>query len=79
MAEKSYEDLDELLVKIRLGLAKVRQSDPAIADELKSLVAQLEFWIESLVVDSLKLTSLESATQRAKSSAKRRPKTPGRK
>jgi len=79
MVEKSYEDLDDLLAKFRLSLAKVRQSDPAIADELKSLVAQLEFWIESLVVDSLKLKSLESAKQKTKASTRRHPKTPGRK
>ena len=61
MEQKSYEELDDLLAKIRLLLFKVRQSDPATADELKSLVSQLEFWLESLTVDSLKLKELEKS------------------
>ena len=79
MAEKSFEDLDDLFAKVRLGLAKVRQSDPATADELKSLLSQIEFWVESLVVDSLKLKGLEGAKQVTKGPSQGRPKRAGRK
>ena len=59
MARKSFDDLDELMTRIRLSLARVRQIDPAAGDELKELFRQLEDWVESLVVDSLKLDSAE--------------------
>ena len=65
MTQNSYEQLDRLFAQIRLRLAQVRQSDPATADELRSLLSQLELWVESLVVDSLKLKSLESQPKRA--------------
>jgi hypothetical protein len=76
MEKKSYEELDELLAQIRLLLLKVRQSDPATADELKSRFSQLEFWIESLIVESLKLK--EPGSAREKAEVQRRAKTPGR-
>jgi hypothetical protein len=79
METKSYEELDELLAQIRLLLLRVRQSDPATGDELKSRFSQLEFWLESLIVESLKLKELESAGERVKVPAVRRAKTPGRK
>ena len=79
MTENSYEQLDDLFAQIRLRLALVRQSDPAIADELKGLVTQLEDWVESLVVDSLKLRSLEGGTEKATKSENRRRKRPGKK
>lgn len=65
MAQKSFDDLDELMTRIRLSLARVRQIDPAAGDELKELFRQLEDWVESLVVDSLKLDSAESAAKKA--------------
>lgn len=71
MTEESYEQLDELFKEIRLGLAKVRQSDPKTVDDLKSLLTQLEFWVESLVTDSLKLKSLEGLLQKTTELAKR--------
>ena len=74
MTEKSYEELDDLLVQIRLCLIRVRQSDPATAEELKGLVRQLELWIDSLVVDSLKLKSLKGRPDRATEAQKRRQK-----
>jgi len=64
MKEDANDAIDELLAKIRLKLLKLRESDPATTDELKSLLTQLEDWVEKLVVDSLKLESL-----------KRKPKT----
>ena len=71
MTEESYEQLDDLFKEIKLGLAKVRQSDPETVDDLKSLVAQLEMWVESLVADSLKLKSLEGLLKKTTELAKR--------
>lgn len=62
--ENASEQIDDLLVQIRLCLLRVRQSDPATADELKGLLTQLEDIVESLVVDSLKLKSLGSRPDR---------------
>jgi hypothetical protein len=76
---ENYEELDSLFAQIRLRLAQVRQSDPATAEELKGLVSQLELWVESLVVDSLKLRNLQSGTKRATKPGNRRQKRPGRK
>ncbi len=76
--ENASEQIDDLFVQIRLCLLRVRQSDPATADELKGLLTQLEDWVESLVVDSLKLRNLESGSDKATESAKRRRKKPGR-
>jgi hypothetical protein len=71
MTEESYEQLDDLFKEIKLGLAKVRRSDPETVDDLKSLVAQLEMWVESLVTDSLKLKSLEGLLRKTTELAKR--------
>ena len=76
MIENYYEELDSLFTQIRLCLGRVRQSDPATADEIKELVTQLEDWVESLVIDSLKLKSLESETKRATKAGNRRRKRP---
>ena len=78
MEESSYEQVDDLFAQIRLRLAQVRQSDPATADELRSLLSQLELWVESLVVDSLKLKSLESRPKRATTSHEAGQKRQGR-
>lgn len=77
MAEKSFDDLDDLQAQIRLRLAKMRQADPATTDELKDLLRQLEDWIDSLVVDSLKLKGLEDTAKAARSKAKKKLKTSG--
>lgn len=58
--QSSYDEIDELLVKISLSILKLRQSDPSTADELKSLINQLELWIESLVIAAHRLRRLES-------------------
>lgn len=75
MTDKSYDEIDTLLAKMRLSLGKVRQTDPATAEELKGLLRQLEDWVESLVVDSLKLKSLESRKPGAEAPTKASPKT----
>jgi hypothetical protein len=71
MTEESYEQLDDLFKEIKLGLAKMRRSDPETVDDLKSLIAQLELWVESLVADSIKLKNLEGLLQKTKELAKR--------
>ena len=68
---EQYEQVDDLFKQIRLCLLQVRQSDPVIAEELKGLVRQLEDWVESLVVNSLKLESLESMLRSTIQLAKR--------
>ena len=75
--ENASEQIDDLLVQIRLRLLQVRQSDPATADELKGLLTQLEDIVESLVVDSLKLKSLVSRPERGTEKSHR--KRPGKK
>ena len=59
------EQIDELFVSIRLQLLQIRQSDPEIVEELKSLLSQLEDSVESLVIDSLRLKSLEKPAKKA--------------
>ena len=58
--------MDELFVGIRLQLVKLRQSDPEVVEELKSLLSQVEDSVESLIIDSLKLKSLEQAAKMKK-------------
>ena len=64
MTENISEQIDDLFRQIRLCLARVRQSDPATADELKGVLTQLEDMVESLVIESLKLRSLESRPEK---------------
>ena len=59
MKETAGDAVDDLFAKIRLQLLKLRESDAATAEELKSLLTQLEDWVEKLVVDSLRLESLQ--------------------
>lgn len=73
MTEHSHEHIDELFANIRLRLLEIRQSDPAIVEEMKSLVAQLEDYVESLVIDSLKLKSLEGRPAKT-AQPKRKPR-----
>ncbi len=79
MIHEAHDEIDDLFAKIRLRLSRVRESDPATADELKGLLTQLEDWVESLVIDSLKLKSLRSRPKKATEPQKRDPKSPGRK
>ena len=76
MEEQPYEPIDDLFRQIRLQLLQVRESDPTTAEELKSLLTQLEDWVEKLVIDSLKLRSLQSTPKKTRQSAKRRTNTP---
>jgi len=74
----SYDQIDNLFAQVRLRLLEIRQSDPAIVEELKSLVSQLEDYVEQLVIDSLKLKNLESGAGKKTKAGKRAPrKKPG--
>ncbi len=64
MTEESYERLDDLFKEIRLSILKVRKNDPESGNKLKGLIRQLELWVDSLVVDSLQLKTLESEARR---------------
>ena len=59
MQNKAHEQIDDLFAQIRLQLVQLRQSDPEVVEEFKNLIAQLEDCVESLVIDSLRLASLE--------------------
>ena len=59
MKETAGDAVDDLFAKLRLQLLKLRESDPETAAELKSLLTQLEDWVEKLVVDSLRLENLQ--------------------
>jgi len=71
MTKDSSAQIDELFVRIRLQLLQIRQSDPEIVEELKSLLTQLEDSVESLVIDSLRLKSLEKVAEKKKVPRKR--------
>jgi hypothetical protein len=75
MKEQSYDDLDDLLAKIRWRVLRLRQTDPETGEELRDLFRQLELWVDSLVVNSIKLRSLtEKAKEKSKKpGTKRRP------
>ena len=71
LSQVSYDEIDELLVQIRLSILKLRQSDPATADKLKSLINQLELWVECLVIDAHRFGRLESMLQHTAKMAKK--------
>ena len=71
MTEHSYDQLDDLFKEIRLSLAVARKSDAPTANKLKNLVRQLELWVESLVVDSIKLKNLENELQQRRDLVKK--------
>jgi hypothetical protein len=78
MTEHPYQQIDSLFAQLRLRLLEIRQSDPQAVEELKSLVSQLEDCVEQLLIDYLRLRSLESKTQKATRSIKRTPKRAAR-
>lgn len=74
MEESKSQQIDDLFTKIRLQLVKLRESDPEVTEEIKNLIHQVEDCIESLVVDSLKLESLERQQKQKKAAAKSKSK-----
>ncbi len=55
MENETDKEIDELFTLIRIQLLKIRQTDPEIVEELKSLLSQLEDSVESVVMDLMKL------------------------
>ena len=76
MAENSYEQIDDLFAQFRLRLLEIRQSNPETVESLKSLVSQLEDCVERLVIDSIKLKSLENKTGMTSKPKKNRQSRP---
>lgn len=64
MTEHPYQPIDNLFAQLRLRLLQIRESDPQAVEELKSIVSQLEDYMEQLVIDSLRLRTLEGKTQK---------------
>jgi hypothetical protein len=64
MTDDAHEQIDNLFAQVRLYLLELRQSNPQTVAELKSLVSQLEDCVERLVIDSLRLKSLEAKARR---------------
>ena len=64
MTENAGEEIDALFAQIRLKLLVLRETDPVTTADLKSLLTQLEDWVEKLVLDSLKLQSLEKVSKK---------------
>ena len=78
MEEQSYDEIDDLFRQIRLQLIEIRESSPKAVEEIKSSLTQLEDWVEKLVIDSLRLKSLQSEPKKAAAAAKRSTKAPAR-
>ena len=51
--QSSQEDIDRLFTDIRLRLLEIRNTDPEVVEELKSLLAQLEDYVQQLLINSL--------------------------
>jgi len=64
MKEDLDKPIDELFTKIRLKLLDIRQTDPELVEELKNLLVQLEDYVQSLIIDSMKLQDLKDARKK---------------
>ena len=60
MKQSTNKTTDELFTQIRLKLLELRQSEPRVVEDLKSLLTQLEDCVESIVMDSLRKTDKRS-------------------
>jgi hypothetical protein len=49
------EYIDKLFYNVKLCLMEIKQSDPAVVEELKAALRQLEDCVDSLIIDWLKL------------------------
>ena len=63
--------MDDLFVEIRGQLQEVVPHDRMKADKLLELVIQLEYYVDSLVVDSLKLRNIQQWLQGTTALARR--------
>ena len=66
MKSDIHKDIDDLFAKIRLKLLDIRETDPETVQELKSLLTQLEDWVESLRMDSIRLSEIRDSSRRKK-------------
>lgn len=57
-ARITYEQLDNLFFQMRYQLQALTQNDRVTAERLLELVNQLEYYVDSLVIDSLKLRNM---------------------
>ena len=81
MAENSYDQLDDLFAQFRLHLLEIRQCNPETVESMKAILSQLEDCVERLVIDSIKLKSLEEKSEKTtrpkdKSPGTAKPKKP---
>jgi len=61
-----------LFAEIRLKLFDIRKADPETVEELKSLLSQLEDWVQSLVMDSIRLKEIKAASKSKRQSSRKR-------
>jgi hypothetical protein len=71
MTDDTHEQIDNLFAQVRLHLLELRQGDPETVAELKSLISQLEDYVERLVINSLRLKSLEARAGRVTKTRKK--------
>ena len=75
MAEDTYQEIDDLFAHIRLCVGRMREKDPANAEALKLLLTQLEDWVESLVIRSLKSGEVKGDAGRRPGTGVKKPKS----
>lgn len=64
MKSESEQNVDELFTKLRLQVLDIRQTSPEAAQEMRSLLAQLEDMVESLTIDSIQLKNIKSQSKK---------------
>ena len=74
MSDDVSQTIDELFAEIRLKLFDIRKANPETVEELKSLLSQLEDWVQSLVMDSIRLKEIKAA-RKSKSQSQRKRQT----
>ena len=70
MSDDVSQTIDELFAEIRLKLFDIRKANPETVEELKSLLSQLEDWVQSLVIDSIRLKEIKAARKRKRQTKK---------
>jgi len=66
-SEHSYERIDYLFLQLRHYLTNISTSTQSnTIREMKTLLTELEYWTDSLVIDSLKLKNVEKLIQRTR-------------
>ena len=72
MSDDVSQTIDELFAEIRLKLFDIRKANPETVEELKSLLSQLEDWVQSLVMDSIRLKEIKAANKSKRQSKSKR-------